>query len=452
MDEKIIKYNLIGSRNLWFIISVATALIGIGALFALGLNLGVDFTGGRIIFYKADWKVRTSEVDRVVRRFDIKHNPIQILEGGREFVLRTVDYSDKKRAAELNQKIQAMRVAFAVEFTKLNPDKFILRQLESRLTQERLENVLEKKKISPDLVELVSSKEVKVGEGDERQIFYDAVLRFKGELRQEKGLKKAAEVIFTEFGGHPHFQKEDKVDPLFGAELMRRAGITLLLATALILIYVTVRFEFWFAVAAIIALVHDCFITIGFYAILQLEVNVATVAVILTVFGYSINDTIIIFDRIRENRKKYKREPLLRTMNYSLWETMPRSVNTVTTTLMPITAIILFGGVSLGDFAKGLFVGIMSGCYSSIFVAAPLAFVFKKGAQEERRTLADVRVAAEAQPREIAKAQPAVRKVSAPKPEKRPAVEAAADVVSEGAEAKKGAKSGKKKHKRSRRR
>ncbi|MEW5945091.1 MAG: protein translocase subunit SecF [bacterium] len=386
--DRLIRFDIIKSRPLWFAVSLAVILAGAGSLATRRLNVGVDFTGGRIIRYRTDVKVRTSDVERVLRRPEfaiIKHNPVQLLAGGREFILRTVDYdADKEedKAKALAEGIYALRVALAVEFTKLDPDRLALEGIERKLTRADVRKALAGEGIDPSLVEIVKVKELEGEEGEESR--YRAVLRLKGELREGKRLKDAARVLFTNFGGHRQFLSEDKVDPVFGRELLRRAAFTLVLAMAGILIYVTLRFEFWYAVAGIIALFHDCMITVGFYSILHLEVNSATVAVILTVFGYSINDTIVIFDRIRENRKKYKREPLDVVMNRSLWETMARSINTMVTTLLPIASIVLFGGASLKDFATGMGIGILSGGYSSIFIAATLVYMFKTGKAAER--------------------------------------------------------------------
>jgi SecD/SecF fusion protein len=125
-------------------------------------------------------------------------------------------------------------------------------------------------------------------------------------------------------------------------------------------------------VPAIVALIHDILITVGIYALLGREVTTATVAAVLTVLGYSIYDTIIIFDRIRENIPLMKRGSFRQITNVSLWETIPRSLATTFITLLPIVALLVFGGATLNDFAFALLIGIASGAYSSIFVAAPL--------------------------------------------------------------------------------
>jgi len=145
----------------------------------------------------------------------------------------------------------------------------------------------------------------------------------------------------------------------------------------LLLIYITFRFEFWAAVSAILALLHDGLIVLGMTALLQIEVNTAYVAAILTVLGYSINDTIVIFDRIRENLKD-NGEKLNDVINHSISQTITRSINTSITTMVVLLSIYLFGGASLKDFALALLIGIISGTYSSIFIASPLLYRFKK--------------------------------------------------------------------------
>src|SRR6185295_1326856 len=149
-----------------------------------------------------------------------------------------------------------------------------------------------------------------------------------------------------------------------------------------IILYLAVRFDFKFAAPVIIALLHDIVITIGVYALLGREVSNSTVAAVLTVLGYSIYDTIIIFDRIRENIPLMRRAPFATIANVSLWETIRRSL---ATTL--ITLLLIFGGATLKDFAFALMVGILSGAYSSIFIAAPLLTIWKEREPEYARRI-----------------------------------------------------------------
>ncbi len=162
------------------------------------------------------------------------------------------------------------------------------------------------------------------------------------------------------------------VGPVIGEDLKRGAKWALILGCGLILIYISVRYRFRFAVAAICALVHDVLILCGVMAVLRVELNSPFVAAVLTIIGYSINDTVVIFDRIRENMTIHRQAPFASTVNASLLQTMARSINTVVTTLFTLTLLFLFGGATIKSFALALIVGIASGCYSSIFTASQL--------------------------------------------------------------------------------
>ncbi len=164
----------------------------------------------------------------------------------------------------------------------------------------------------------------------------------------------------------------DLVTPVVGSELRRAALLAVGLATLGMLVYVTFRFEWRFGVAAIVALLHDVFLTVGFFSLFRIPVDTSFVAAVLTVFGYSINDTIVVFDRIRENLGRRRREPLGQLVDDSVNQVLVRSVNTVVTTLLAVLAVFLFGGRTVHFLALGLLVGIAFGAYSSIFLASPL--------------------------------------------------------------------------------
>jgi len=165
----------------------------------------------------------------------------------------------------------------------------------------------------------------------------------------------------------------DKVGPVIGKELTRNAILALLIASVLMVIYITIRFEFKFGIAAIVALLHDVFVVLGIFSIFWWEVDSAFVAAILTIIGYSINDTIVIFDRIRENLKRRKKGRDLETLvNDSVLQTMTRSINTVLTVVFVLLALLIFGGSTIRLFALALLIGVTSGAYSSIFNASPV--------------------------------------------------------------------------------
>jgi len=175
-------------------------------------------------------------------------------------------------------------------------------------------------------------------------------------------------------------QSAESVGATIGNEITRNAVFAVLIAMVLMLIYITFRFEWAFGVAAVLALVHDVLIVLGLYSIFQWEINSAFIAAILTIIGYSINDTIVIFDRVRENLRMKKKEELGNLLNRSILQTMNRSVNTVLTVLMPLATLLLFGGSSIKGFAITLFIGFLFGMYSSICIASPMYWEIKQRA------------------------------------------------------------------------
>src|SRR5439155_2611984 len=175
------------------------------------------------------------------------------------------------------------------------------------------------------------------------------------------------------------------VSSSFGRQIAKSAIIAILFSLLLVVLYIAIRFDLKFAGPVIVAMLHDVLICVGIYALLGREVTSSTVAAILTVLGYSIYDTIIIFDRVRENIPIMRRSSIATIVNVSLWETIRRSLATSFITLLPVGALFLYGGATLKDFAFALMVGIASGAYSSIFIAAPLLTILKEREPEYAR-------------------------------------------------------------------
>lgn len=197
---------------------------------------------------------------------------------------------------------------------------------------------------------------------------------------------KEQKALFSQFQKKYNLQEKDliSVDNItasIGQETTRNTVIASLVAIALMLVYITIRFEFLFGLASVIALFHDIIITIGVYAVFQIQVNSPFIAAILTILGYSINDTIVVFDRIRENEKfmgMNDEKELAKLVDTSVTQTMRRSLNTSLTTLIAIVALYIFAVDSIRTFVLPLIVGIACGTYSSIFVASPLWVIFQK--------------------------------------------------------------------------
>jgi SecD/SecF fusion protein len=287
-------------RYLWFAISGAIVAIGIGALGAKGLNLGIDFKGGTQVTFTTPKPVSLAAVRAETTKF------------GKEPI------------------VQGRGKSFG---------------------------------------------------GDNYKSFQ---LRLRSLDRAETNALSSG--IQREFGfGQQISSQIQTVSASFGRQIARGAIIAILFSLLLIIFYIAIRFDFKFAVPVIVALVHDIVITVGVYALLGREVSNSTVAAVLTVLGYSIYDTIIIFDRIRENIPLMRRAPFATIANVSLWETIRRSLATTFITLLPVASLLIFGGATLKDFAFALLVGITAGAYSSIFIAAPLLTIWKEREPEYMR-------------------------------------------------------------------
>jgi len=173
----------------------------------------------------------------------------------------------------------------------------------------------------------------------------------------------------------------ETVGPKIGEELRGKMLLAIFFALGGILLYITFRFDRWYALGAVTALAHDVLITLGIFSILNLQIDLAIVAAFLTIVGYSLNDTIVVFDRIRENAKSQRRVEFLATVNKSMNQTLGRTIITSLTTLMVVTTLYLIGGEVIKYFAFALIVGVIVGTYSSIFVASPLMTLLENRAQ-----------------------------------------------------------------------
>lgn len=195
------------------------------------------------------------------------------------------------------------------------------------------------------------------------------------ELSQEE-TKELMKALGDKFG-KVEFLSAESVGPVIGKELTRNAVLALLIAGVLMLIYITIRFEFHFGIAAIVAIIHNVLVVLGLFSLFQWEVNSSFIAAILTVIGYSINDTIVIFDRIRENLSFKLKEDRMTLINRSIMQTLNRSINTVLTSAFTLLALLAFGGATIKIFVLAMLIGFISGAYSSIFIASPIWYELK---------------------------------------------------------------------------
>jgi preprotein translocase subunit SecF len=202
------------------------------------------------------------------------------------------------------------------------------------------------------------------------------IIRIKAEKKGESiGVEEKNEIINKmdeKIGVEGEPLQDRSVDPGFGNLLIWNAIKAIAISIAGMLIYVWIRFEFRFGAVAILALIHDVLVTVGVYAILNREINTSTIAALLTIIGYSLNDTIVVFDRIRENIPMAGKMGYGNMVNFSVNTTLSRSINTSLTTLTPIILLLALGTTALKDFAIALTVGVLCGTYSSIFLASPV--------------------------------------------------------------------------------
>lgn len=196
---------------------------------------------------------------------------------------------------------------------------------------------------------------------------------------QQEGGEDAQQVVINKvkdaLGDTVEYRRVEVVGPKVSSELVQSGTIAVIVAIVAVLIYIWFRFEWQFAIGAIVATVHDVVLTIGIFSLLQLEFNLSIIAAILTIVGYSLNDTVVVFDRHRENLRRYKRMPLGELLDLSINQTLPRTIMTSVTTLIALLALYIFGGEVIRGFTFAMIWGVVVGTYSSIFVASPLLLI-----------------------------------------------------------------------------
>tara|TARA_B100000131_G_scaffold315246_1_gene353338 strand:+ start:224 stop:1120 length:897 start_codon:yes stop_codon:yes gene_type:complete len=201
----------------------------------------------------------------------------------------------------------------------------------------------------------------------------DYLIKFeKKDLNNPNFISEIKKKLNSSLGNTFDFRRVENVGPKVSSELLRSGIIAICLSLAAMLIYIWIRFEWQFSLGAIVALFHDVIITLGIFSLFGLEINLSIVAAVLTIVGYSMNDTVVIFDRVRENLKKYSDINIFELTNLSINETLSRTIITSTTTLLALFSIFFFGGEILKGFSLAMILGVFFGTYSSIYIANPI--------------------------------------------------------------------------------
>ncbi|MBE7038367.1 MAG: protein translocase subunit SecF [Ruminococcaceae bacterium] len=333
-------FNIIEKKKIFFGISIVVIIAGLIAFFAMGFNADIDFTGGYTMSVKV---VTEGSEDAKALTEDAKAEDVATEENATPAVAE-----DAAKAEETEEDEELVKTQLVKSETTALIKEYTFNENDVRDVASKVEGV----KVSS----VVKSE--------------DGFVLKTNELTAEAASN--VKLALADKFGAIRVTAEDKVSATVGGELFGSSLRALLIAAILMLIYISLRFELLSGISAVIALIHDMLVMLAIYAIFQLPVNTSFVAAMLTILGYSINATIVIFDRIRENTRFLKKETFSEIANKSVWQSMTRSINTSVTTLLTIVMVYILGVNSVREFALPIIIGIVVGTYSSIFIAASL--------------------------------------------------------------------------------
>jgi preprotein translocase subunit SecF len=364
--------NFTGFRNKAFILSGVVILAGLVSLAIRGgPDLSIDFEGGTLVQVRFDQPVPIGELRETVEATGYEGGEIQEFGAANEYLITIERVSEEGLAAEmlldaLNATSPGSGWAI-VSSRELEPDlsegfeggNLVIVSADSIPPIETLKR--EVKKHGVGIIELTRESSSTVAFN----------LPFMG--IEAKAVSKLYEAVVARFPDREiELRRTETVGPKIGEELKNRTWAAIVISLFGILVYISWRFEFKFAIGAIIALIHDVLITLGIFSIMGKEISLVIVAAFLTIVGYSLNDTIVVYDRIRENFSLRRRESYEKMIDISINQSLSRTVITSLTTLMVVMFLFFYGGEVIHDFAFALLVGIIVGTYSSIFVASPV--------------------------------------------------------------------------------
>jgi len=299
--------NFLGKRKIAMVFSLILIVISLASLATRGLTFGIDFTGGTLVEVAYQDTVAIDDVRKTLSTAGFDDAVVQYFGTAKDVMIR-VPLKEDIKGAQISEKIMLSLHESSSEFVT-DTDPISKEQTCSANGQQQVCNV--------------------------------------------------------------QMQRVEFVGPQVGDELATQGGLAMLYALFGILAYVAFRFEWRFAVGSVVALVHDVLITIGVFSVFQLEFTLTVLAALLAVIGYSLNDTIVVFDRIRENFRKMRKETPEVIMNLSINQTLPRTILTSLTTLLVLVSLFIFGGDFIHNFSIALILGVVVGTYSSIFIASP---------------------------------------------------------------------------------
>jgi preprotein translocase subunit SecF len=357
MTQEMKIINFMGIRKFTSVTSLVLVLVSIFSIAFFGLKGGLDFTGGTQLEVLFDRPADLNKVRLVLEEKKLK-SPVAVLFGSdQQVMIRTQDEMKVKGQALVAEKITAAGgVLEAIERPSRDYEGFADTLVIANLSAE-------------DLQQKALISEADYGRVQYAQREGKTLVVLENSL-DSVYLKELLADMETATGAKIQLRSAEFVGPQIGDELRDQGGLGLLTAFVLVFLYVAVQFQWKFSVGAIAALCHDVIITLGFFAIFQWDFDLTVLAAILALIGYSINDTIVIYDRIRENFRMLRKTDSLEIINVSLTQTLGRSMMTSGTTLLVLVSLFLFGGELLRGFSTALIVGIIVGTYSSTYIAA----------------------------------------------------------------------------------
>jgi len=332
---------------------------------AIGPNWGIDFTGGTEIMLQFHDDTQITDVRHALKDLGLAEDSVQQVNdpSEHEFAIRIQDatFGSKEMKADVESRLKKAFGDDWIDFTKFDAE------VGARLAVHYKGDPVTPQQVAAVLSD-IDGVVVQLGREDR-----EVVIKMPG-LTQQIG--KEINSVMT---GHKFaVLSVEAVGPKVGGELRRQGFISVFATLALVLLYVAFRFELAFAPGAVLALVHDVSLTAGVFVITQREFDLPMIGALLTIVGYSLNDTIVIYDRIRENKERYRRRDMRELINVSINETLSRTLATSGTTILAITAFLFMGGPVIEDFAFAMTFGIFVGTYSTIYVASPMILLMQR--------------------------------------------------------------------------
>lgn len=377
-------FNIVEKKKIFMSGSALVIVAGLIAFFAMGFNADVDFTGGYTMSVKV---VTEGDADLTADAADTKDDTSKDENKTDADADTKADDTNKDANTDANKDTSADTDKTADTTAKADGTT-----TDTAKSADTTDDAEDNGLIKTQLVKSEKTAPLKTYEFSEDDVrkTVDAVAKVKASsvVKSEDGFviktneldaKQASDVkqALADKYGVIKVISEDKVSATVGSELLGSSLQALLIAAVLMLIYISFRFELLSGLSAVLALVHDVLIMLSMYAIFRLPVNTSFIAAMLTIIGYSINATIVIFDRIRENTKYLKKETFSNIVNTSIWQSMGRSINTTVTTLITIVMVYILGVTSVREFALPIIIGLLCGTYSSIFLAGSFWCLFR---------------------------------------------------------------------------